>query len=156
MFRLTGSVLLSIFMTYAASAEELLVDATDAVAFSQIMQEMGYQAKLEKDKQGDPMIKGRTSRTTYTLYFYGCKEHTNCASIVLFAGYNLKEKPFSIEKINDWNTKTRFGSAFLDKDGDPNVKLSVNLYGGTSKKNLEDTLVYWQEAVSSFEKMINW
>lgn len=154
MFRIIGTILFSVLLSYSALAEDQLIDATDPVALRDAIQEAGYQAKLDTDNQGDPMIKGRMSHSNYQMYFYGCKDHKNCGSLLIKVGYDMKQKPFAIDKMNEWNLNKRFGTAYLDKDGDPNLKMSINLWGGTTKKNFGDTILFWQEAVTDFEKQI--
>ena len=56
----------------------------------------------------------------------------------------------SLEDINEWNMTKRWPKAFLDSDGDTNIELVVNLDGGVSFRNLEDTLDWWSTGMSSF------
>jgi hypothetical protein len=54
--------------------------------------------------------------------------------------------------INTWNRTKRFGKAFLDKDGDPALEMTVNLDYGVSRENLDDSFNWWSKAVKSFLK----
>lgn len=143
-------------LSLAALADEQIIDATDAERLSRALQDIGYQAKLETDAPGDPMIKSRISRSNYFIYFYSCQNHTKCGSVTFKTSYDMKTKPFDLKKINDWNAKKRFGGAYLDVDGDPNLQMSLNMFGGITTKNFEDTMEYWQSSVFDFEKLIGW
>ena len=38
--------------------------------------------------------------------------------------------------LNDWNARKRFGKAFFDKDGDPNIDFGMYLHQGVAAENL--------------------
>ena len=132
-----------------------MIEASDAGKLATAMQGMGWQAKLGKDGEGDPLITSKISRTEYVVQFYGCTDHTKCGSVLFSASYNVKKK-MTAQDANAWNMKKRFGSVTIDKDGDPRLTMSVNLFGGVSAKNFEDTVDYWRLAVTDFEKQIDW
>ncbi|HET20032.1 MAG TPA: YbjN domain-containing protein, partial [Chromatiales bacterium] len=94
-------------------------------------------AELEKDKDGDPLISGRIQGVKYGIHFYGCVDNKSCSNIHMFAFFD--GEGISFRHINDWNTETRFGKAYIDKDGDAAIEMNVNLGYGVSRKNLEDT-----------------
>ena len=142
-----------VFMGSAASAQ---IDATNPDAIMKAMQKYGFVATLEKDNQGDPKIVSRVSRTKFRVYFFGCKENLNCASIHFRAGYDLKN-PISALVVNEWNRNKRFTKAYIDDEGDPFLEMDVNMaFDGTGEQNFQDTLDWWRVMVENFEEFIDW
>ncbi|HMO30797.1 YbjN domain-containing protein [Enterovirga sp.] len=131
-----------------------LIDGSDPAALAKVMQELGYFAKLSETSSGRPKIESKIGRKNFGIYFYDCKDNKNCKSISFSTGWEIKNKrPFDLAVINKWNSEKRFGQAFVDDDGDPNIAWAVVLSGGISRPAFEETLDYWQSAVTDFEKM---
>ena len=135
------------------SRSDGLIDATRPRAILSVAKGYGT-AKIGRTKKGKPKITGRLAGFKYGVYFYGCnKQHTGCKNIQ-FAAYFTGVSGLSEYKINDWNRRYRFGKAYLDKDGDPFITMNVNLFGGVTTKNLDDTWDWWRTVVKQFEKFI--
>ena len=126
-----------------------LVDATDPSEIVNLARGFGS-ASLDVDGEGDPMIVGRINGTRYVVYFYGCSSGRNCREIQFNAAWGSNN--VSMSDINGWNESTRYGKAYLDSDGDPNIEFTVNLYRGVSRDNLEDTIDWWKVAMETFEE----
>ncbi len=60
----------------------------------------------------------------------------------------------TLDKINAWNTNRRYGTAYIDKDGDPGLKMTTNIDYGVSKKNLVDSFSWWSKAMKAFGKEV--
>lgn len=109
-------------------------------------------AKLDKDADGDPLIRGRIAGTQYNVHFYGCKDGRNCEDIQFMAGWTgYKVSP---ETLNRWNMERRYGTAYLDGDNDPILHMPVNLKHGVSQANLDDTFDWWKVALKDFTKEV--
>ncbi len=130
-----------------------LIDATQTRAILSVAKGYGS-AKIGRTKKGKPKITGRIGGYKYGVYFYGCNKQNRGCKNIQFAAYFTGASGLSEEKINDWNRRYRFGKAYLDKDGDPFITLNVNLFGGVSTKNLEDTWDWWRTVVKQFAKFI--
>ena len=109
-------------------------------------------AELGVDRDGDPRIKGRIEGTNYYLYFFGCKENKNCTSVQFYTVWSRDDKP-SLEDINTWNSKIRFGKAYLDSEKDPALKMDVVLLDVTPAY-LEEWFDWWRVIVANFKKHI--
>lgn len=127
-----------------------LVDGTQPERILSIARGFGA-AELSKDKQGDPKIDGRMGGTRYTVLFYGCKGGKGCRSIQFYAGFEVSNKP-TLEALNAYNLKNRFSKVYADRDGDPAVEFDVNLEGGVSQKNLDDTFDWWKVIMANVRK----
>jgi hypothetical protein len=134
------------------------VTAKDPQSIVQAMQAAGYQAKLDVDKVGDPMVKSSTSGTQFGVYFYNCTDHKDCTSIQFQTGFDTDPgKAPSLEVINRWNTTKRYTAAYLDDEGDPGISMDVNLdHGGIASDLFEDNLQLWASLVADYEKHIGW
>jgi hypothetical protein len=152
------SLVATILVLGATAAAAETITASDPQSVVRAMQAAGYQAKLEVDKVGDPMIKSSSSGTGFGVYFYNCTDHKNCASIQFQTGFDTDPgKAPSLEVINKWNTTKRYTAAYLDDEGDPGLSMDVNLdKGGISSDLFVDDLEVWTSLVSDYEKHIGW
>jgi hypothetical protein len=118
------------------------VEADNPEKILQIARGFGS-AELEKDTSGDPMIRGRLGGVRYNVYFYGCEKGKECDSIQFWTFIDAPETDLLVA-VNDWNRDHRFGKAYIDADGDVAIELDVNLWGGVTPKNLDDTFDWWR------------
>ena len=129
-----------------AGAEET-IDATAPARILALVQGYG-EATLGTDNLGDPLIEGRIGEKDYELFFYDCKENRDCKSLTFSATWEAED--LSDEMMADWNRQKRFGKAYLDQDGNANVEMSVNLHGGVTRANLDDTIDWWRLVLAGF------
>ncbi|MEX8503663.1 MAG: YbjN domain-containing protein [Leptothrix ochracea] len=146
-------LLASLALVQGAAAQNSteLITAADPEKILEVAKGFGS-ATLETDAQGDPKIVGRVEGTKYGLYFYGCKGGKQCTDIQFNAAWS--EVKVSLDQLNGWNSTRRYGKAFLDRDGDPVLQMSVNLDHGVSRKNLEDTFDWWAKIVPEFRHKV--
>lgn len=141
---------------FAVPLQAQMVKGQDPATVVAALQGAGYAAKLGKDKVGDPMITSGASGTTFQIYFYNCTANKNCATIQFNSGYDLKDK-ISLERINEWNQKQRFGRAFLDKENDPILQMDLDLDdGGISRLLFIDNVEFWTSVLGKFEQHIGY
>jgi hypothetical protein len=135
----------------AAQSSTDLVSAAEPDKIFEIAKSFGN-ASLDKDEAGNPMIIGRVDDTKYGLYFYGCRGGQNCTYIQFNAAWsgNHRANP---DRINEWHRSSRYGKAFLD-DKTPVLQMSVNLDGGVTRKNLEDTFDWWAKILPEFRSKV--
>lgn len=116
----------------------------------------GYgSAQKDRTRSGMPMITGRMEGLKYGVYFYGCQNGANCKNIQFAASFS-GIRGMTVDKINEWNRKYRFGKAYLDTDGDPVITMNVNLFGGVTRRNADDTWDWWKTVVKSFSEFIGY
>ncbi|MEL6978287.1 MAG: YbjN domain-containing protein [Pseudomonadota bacterium] len=133
----------------AAHGAEIL-DAGDPNEIHQIASGFGA-AELATSNDGDPLIRGRMSGVRYIVLFYGCTDGVNCRTIQFYTAF---QKQVTDEKMNDWNRTKRFGRAYRDNEGDAVIEMDVNLFGGVTKKNLDDTFDYYRLVLDEFTSFI--
>ena len=108
-----------------ACADNLTADNPEAVAAA--IRDMGYRAEMKTDSKGKPKISSSTEGVNFSIYFYGCDDkNLGCDSIQLQAGFDVRE-PRSQDIITDWNSRKRYAKASLTKEGDPIIRLDINL-----------------------------
>jgi hypothetical protein len=127
-----------------------LVDAADAGQLAGLIRDLGYRARVETDNVGDPMIVSSVGGTDFSILFYGCENGANCTSLLFKVGFDLTEGA-TLEAVNAWNEKNLFGRAYLDDEADPWIEMPVNLFGGVSRENFEDSFDWWDVVVGRFE-----
>ncbi|SUZ30998.1 hypothetical protein ROE7235_00729 [Roseibaca ekhonensis] len=132
----------------AASGAQTLLDASDPEAIAAIAR--GYGAvEVTSDAVGDPMLRGRMDGTQYLVLFYGCENGRNCTNIQFRAAW-VNTGAVTQNTIQAWNNDNRFGKATLDAENDPVIQWDVNLFGGVSRANLDDTFDWWRVVLDGF------
>lgn len=149
--RLAGVLLACLFT--APVGAQTIVTAENPAELVSIIQALGFQALLEKDGVGDPLIRSSSSGVDFSIQFYDCKNNTRCQSLHFVAGYDLEDGT-TLEVIEEWNEEKRFASAYLDDEDDPFLQMDINLTGGITKANFEDTFKLWQTLKGQFETHI--
>lgn len=127
------------------------ITAGDPEAIAAVIREQGFETTITKDNDGDPMIKAEGKGYSFVIFFYGCTANRDCATL----GFNsyFAGGTSDIAKVNGWNRETRFGRAYVDKDGDPVVEMDVDLDdGGMSPLLFEDHVEFWMSVMSDFAK----
>ena len=134
-----------------ANGSEETIDATDAERILAIAQSFG-EAALRTDNLGDPLIEGRIGEKDYRLLFYGCSENRDCKTLMFSAGWEGDDRTDNLTDamMADWNREKRFGKAYLDQDGIATVEMNVNLHGGVTRANLDDTIDWWRLVLAEF------
>lgn len=132
------------------------IAASDPQAVLDAMHDYGFAATMEVDTQGDPKIASRVSQSRFVVFFYGCTDNTDCASIQFFVGYD-QEESVSALMMNEWNRSKLFSKATVDEEGDPALEMDVNLdFDGIGPENFADVLDIWRLSVEEFEDFIDW
>lgn len=137
-----------------AQANAESVDATDPAQLTQVIQDLGYRAQLKTDNTGDPMITSSVAGTEFSILFYGCTDNAACKVLLFKVGYDLPLGTTD-QTINAWNADNLFGRAYLDDEDDPWLEMPVNMDGGISRANFEDTFDWWEVAVAKFQQHID-
>jgi len=147
-----GVAAFAALLALPASAETL--DATNPRKLVEVIQDLGYRARLETDGVGDPMILSSAAGADFRIYFYGCSQNKDCSTLLFKAGFDLIMGT-TLETVEEWNEGTLYGRAYLDDEDDPWLELGVNMKGGVSRENFEATFGRWESILSSFQRHID-
>jgi hypothetical protein len=126
-----------------------IIDATDPAEVLEVVRNHG-EGTMTKDGMGDPLIEGRIEDKDYRLFFYDCSEGRGCKSLMFSATWEIED--LTDARIADWNREQRFGKAYLDTEGRATVEMNVNLHGGVTRANLDDTISWWRLVLAEFPK----
>ena len=127
-----------------------MYDASDPPALLRFMEKTGYHVELGADAQGDPLIKGRISRSDYVIQFYEC-EHAAFCNSVQFLAQAPKPAGLTLDQVNAFNLRWRYVRLTLS-DALVRVQMDVNLDAGVTGDNFEDTLDIWRQLLETFER----
>jgi hypothetical protein len=150
----TNTAILLFGLAFSVGAEaQTIVSAEDPEELASVIQALGFQAKLEKDNVGDPVIRSSSSGVDFSIYFYDCKSNKRCQSLHFTAGYDLTDGT-SLEAMQQWNADKRFASAYVDDENDPFLQMDLNTEGGVTRENFEKSFELWQSLKGEFEEYI--
>jgi Putative bacterial sensory transduction regulator len=134
-----------------ASAQNVVAQNPQSVVNA--LQDAGCKAQLGKDNGGDPMITSATSGKNFLILFFGCTKGAACTSIQFYTGFNKTDA--DLAKVNEWNEGKRFGRAAIDKDGDPVIRMDVDIdLGGISPALFKDHIAIWVVVVNKFAALV--
>lgn len=132
------------------------LQASDPAGIAAVVQDMGYRASTEVDGKGDPIIRSSAAGVNFSIRFFGCTDNRDCQSIQLSTGFNLSN-PTTAAAMNEWNREWRYGSAWIDDEGDPYLQYDINMGGGgLSADHFKNVLVLWESLLGDFQGHINW
>jgi hypothetical protein len=149
MFKKTIILAAAIALAPLGASAQSLVDATDVDIISALIQEEGYRAVVGTDGVGDPMITSSANGFEFDVYFYGCEDGENCRDIQFSAVFDM-EDGMSLTSAQDFNLEKRWAKVYLDEESDPRLEMDVNMYGGVSATNFNDTLDWWVIIMQEF------
>jgi len=130
-----------------------LLSAANPEQLAEAIRDFGFQARLETDGTGDPLISSSASGGEFSIEFYGCTRNRDCKTLRFSAGYDLEDGT-TLAKVNEWNVDKRFASAYLDDEDDPWLQMDINTEGGISRQSLETSMEIWQSLKGQFETFV--
>ena len=77
----------------------------------------------------------------------------NCEYIDFQEGWDLKNGT-TPDVIEQWNEDRVWGRAYIDTENDPWIDMPVNLKGGVTPENFDDTVSWWWSVIRDFEDHI--
>lgn len=110
-------------------------------------------AERRSDDDGTPWIRAEIDGTIYTISFLNCQNGQNCSSVQFRAWWN-SDGAHSIEEMNRWNRERRFSDAYLDNSDNATIEFDVNLAGGVTAVNFDDTVQWWQAVLREFRENV--
>jgi hypothetical protein len=135
-----------------SSAERVrggILDASDANRLSRFMTSLGYLADVVTNPTGEPAINSKISSTDYSIQFYECENGEFCNSIQFLAETPIPPN-LTLEDINAFNARWRYIRASVSGSV-VRLQMDVNLDGGVTAGNIEDTLDIWRRLLETFE-----
>jgi hypothetical protein len=110
-------------------------------------------ARRQPDDEHGPWIRAELDGIVYTISFLNCQNGTNCTS-VQFRAWWESEGAHTVEMMNEWNRDRRFSDAYLDRRGNATIEFDVNLAGGVTAVNFDDTVQWWRAVLREFRSTV--
>lgn len=132
------------------------VNPEDPASLVRAMQNAGYRAELAVDNIGYPMVRSSTQGINYAIFFYGCLDNgTQCTNVQFEATFTMNA-PLSAESMNEFNSAKRFIRVVVNEEGNPAIRMDVNMSGGITEDQFLDMINLWDILVGDFLVHINW
>lgn len=132
------------------------VESTKPESVAKALLDSGFRAKLTVDSEGDPKIDSSSGGVKFQIFFYGCTKNKDCTSVQFNAGFSQSKKT-ELTAMNEFNNDYRFGKAYLNKRGNPTLKMDIDMHPiGISHEIFEDYVERWETILARFTKKIDW
>jgi len=135
----------------ALSASALVVPiyyAADEGIIHQILSEMELEYEILLDEDGDPTWTFTHLGILITIVSYDEVTPGLYASLLFYTGW-ITEVDVTLAMINDWNSGSRFGRAYMDDSGDPVIELDLLMVGGVTADTIREYITVFVGAASS-------
>jgi hypothetical protein len=138
-----------------AVAKPVPEDGVTVEEFRQWLEQNGYKAQVEVEKDGSKHINSASDGLKFSIYFYDCKKD-RCASIEYYLGFDKSENTPSLERINTWNREKRFLKAYLNEKGDAGFEYDDSVAPGGTWESIEDSFSVFLTFLPEVKKLMNW
>jgi len=99
-------------------------------------------------------LRGDMDGIVYTMSFLNCDDrHANC-NTVQFRAWWESAGAHSLAAMNQWNRDRRFSAAYLDDSNNATIEWDVNLLGGVTTVNFDDSIQWWQAVIQQFREQV--
>lgn len=127
-----------------------MICASNPATVVAALQDIGYRAKLDKDKEGDPKVSSSAAGYDFDIYFYGCKANKQCDSLQFRISFE-KDGANTFELANKWNSGKRFSQAYISDKGAFVADYDVTTAGGLTKANFADVVDWWSVTLGNLK-----
>lgn len=129
-----------------------MVTGTDIDRIEQLAEAYG---PVERRSDDDGYwLRSEFDSIVYTISFLNCDDaHQNCTT-VQFRAWWQSNGAHSVEAMNQWNRDRRFSAAYLDGNDNATIEWDVNLAGGVTAVNFDDSIQWWHAVVRQFRETV--
>lgn len=133
-----------------------MISAKDPKSVMAAIRAKGWKPELSKNESGVPSIEFTVDKIITTVRFYNCDDDgKDCTTLNFYVGFS-GTKYSSVEGINTYNAKKRFGRAYLDDVEDPCLEMDIDLdFAGLPRENFLEYLSTWNLLTHDFRDYIN-
>lgn len=136
------------------TAQVKRVSAAEPASVATALQDAGYRAAPGKDDTGDPKVTSTMSGHTVTIDFYGCNNNKNCRSLQFYSSWETGGK-LTLEKVNEWNLKKRWGKLAMDDEKDPVITLDIDTSPNGFDAELFQSLIrHWEAVIADLRAFV--
>jgi hypothetical protein len=131
--------------TTAVARTAEVIETIDAQRFTRLLSESGF-TEAEIDSDGDVVVRMQGYRV---LFLIGTYEGKNIQARFAIGGSKA-----GMADMDRFNRETRFGSAYMDKDGDPAFDADLDLEGGITEARVKDYIRTVNELMVRFLRVV--
>jgi hypothetical protein len=130
------------------------VSAARPDSIAAVLQARGLPSEL-KQGEGNPYIRSAYDDMPFLIALMNCDDaKANCATVQFYFGFNDR-KGFSLEKLNEWNSRKRFARAYRDDDNDPVLVMDVDTdKGGVPQAVFNENLSVWLDQMLQYRRYV--
>lgn len=121
--------------------------------FADVIQEMGYQALLDKDDDGDPLIESSSGGSKFVIIFSECESNKDCQLLTFYKGFRYDKEDYAKVRgmADNWNKLLRISAARVDEDSIA-IMYSHDISGqGVTSENFKATFSRWTEEMDGIK-----
>ncbi|MCK5246331.1 YbjN domain-containing protein [Candidatus Bipolaricaulota bacterium] len=135
-------------LSMGALAAPTIYYAADEGLIHQVLSEMELEYELLLDNNNDPTWTFTYLGILITIISYDEVMPGRYGSLLFYTGW-ATEVDISLAMINDWNSASRFGRAYIDDSGDPVIELDLLMAGGVTADTIREYITVFVGAASS-------
>ncbi len=140
----------------SVSAEESNVTALTPESLAGFLDAEDISYEQSTDDVGDPKFEVDYYGIEFSVFYYGCRNNTECDAIQFFSGYELNGG-VRLSKINNWNIENRYSRAYISDNGSVWIEHDVFLgQHGLHPDDFAQTIGAWAGVLKEFEDYIDW
>lgn len=130
-----------------------IITGDDVERVTLIAARYGPAERRTDEADNSAWIRAEIDGIVYTISFLNCEDGRNCGS-VQFRAWWTSDGAHSLEAMNQWNRDRRFSAAYLDNGGNATIEFDVNLLGGVTAVNFDDTVQWWRAVLRQFRDTV--
>lgn len=137
-----------IALAWAGPAAAQMISAKDPQTLVGALLAKGYQAQLGTTA-GEPSIVSGAGGVRFHIFFENCTDGEHCTTVTFMTGFTDIDS--DVERMNAWNRQNRFARAYIDAEGDPVLKMDLDLdHAGIPRENFGEYVDIWATQVPKF------
>ena len=122
--------------------------------FGAVLRDLGYRAKITTDNIGDPLVETTMDGIGVKVFFHNCNDsQTGCEDIQFSVGFDMPDGT-PMAAIEQWNEGKLYGTAYLDEENDPFLKLTVQVGPGGTPELIEGYISTFEAVLAQFKDHI--
>jgi len=110
----------------------------------------GASGSLKLAKDGKPYIEARAGKIYFNVDFYDCDDAKASCATQNFNAY-WTTKGVTTDQMNRWNRWTLWCPGYLDKDGQPNMWMSVSVFAKQTRDDQVEVVNTWLDCLRDFD-----
>lgn len=137
----------------AAPAMAADFDARKAKDVLEVVTSNGASGSIKLGKDGKPYIEARAGKMIFAVDFYDCDDaKVSCTTQNFNAFWTSKD--VTSDQMNRWNRWTQWCPGYLDKDGQPNIWMTVPVFAKETRDDQVELVDTWFECLRDFDNFV--